>query len=187
VDGHEAAVEREAEKIKAICGAGGASAVSVASEEKDRERLWSARRAISGALRKVSPSKINEDITVPRTKIPEAVRMLERVEKKYAVPIINFGHAGDGNIHVNLMVDKSDPDLLKRADAALDEIFDEVLKMGGTLSGEHGVGLSKSRFIEREIGPASLELQKRIKAAFDPNQIMNPGKIFWPTNYFKTD
>lgn len=179
VDGPETTVEKEAKKIEQLCEKGGAMKITSAVEPKDREKLWAARRAISPSLRKISPTKINEDVTVPRTRIPEAICMLERTEKKYSIPIVNFGHAGDGNIHVNLMVDKSDKDLMKRADCALEEIFAEVLKMGGTISGEHGVGLSKSRFIEKEIGAASLELQRRIKSAFDPNNIMNPGKVFW--------
>ncbi|MBI5184149.1 MAG: FAD-binding protein [Nitrospinae bacterium] len=179
VDGPETTVEREAKKIEDLCARGGAVKISSAVESRDREKLWAARRAISPSLRKISPTKINEDVTVPRTKIPEAIRMLERLEKKYSITIVNFGHAGDGNIHVNLMVDKADVDLMKRAHSALEEIFTEVLKMGGTISGEHGVGLSKSRFIEQEIGGPSMELQRRIKNAFDPNNIMNPGKIFW--------
>ncbi len=179
VDGPKSVVEADAEKVENLCRKNGAINISTAVNSKEREKLWAARRAISPSLRKMSPEKINEDITVPRTKIPEAVRMWERVEEKYSIPIVNFGHAGDGNIHVNLMIGKSSQDIRCRVDLALEEIFSEVLKMGGTISGEHGVGISKSRFIEKEIGSTSLELQKRIKGVFDPNNIMNPGKVFW--------
>lgn len=179
VDGPESVIENEAKRIEGLCQKNGAIRISSAVDLKDREKLWAARRAISPALRKISPEKINEDITVPRTRIPEAIRMLEKVEEKYSIPILNFGHAGDGNIHVNLMIDTSDEDVFKRADLALEEIFSKVLEMGGTISGEHGVGITKSRFIEKEIGSINLELQKRIKKVFDPNNIMNPGKVFW--------
>ncbi len=180
VDGPKDTVGKEVRKIESLCRENGAMETSTAFEKEEREKLWTARRAISPSLRKISPTKINEDITVPRTKIPKTIQMLDRVEKKYSIPIVNFGHAGDGNVHVNLMVDQSDSDIMKRLDPALEEIFEEVLEMGGTISGEHGIGLAKSRYIEKEIGETSLELQKRVKLAFDPNNIMNPGKIFWP-------
>jgi glycolate oxidase len=127
---------------------------------------------------KLNPTKINEDITVPRSKVAEILRRVEAIGKRHNLIIVNFGHAGDGNIHVNVMIDKRRPGEEERAHAAVKEIFQATLDLGGTLSGEHGIGITKAPYIFMELGDMGLEVMKRIKKAFDPNNILNPGKIF---------
>ena len=142
------------------------------------EALWKTRKALSPALRKVAPKKINEDVVVPVTEIPSLIEGLNRLSKAYRLPIINFGHAGNGNIHVNLLLDPDNPIEREKAQHCLNEIFSLVLKLKGTLSGEHGVGIEKRDFIGRELDGNSLSLMRNIKAQFDPNGILNPEKIF---------
>jgi D-lactate dehydrogenase len=122
--------------------------------------------------------KINEDVAVPVTEMPALIAGLDQLSKKYDLPIINFGHAGNGNIHVNLLLDPDEPEQGKKAHTCLDEIFSLVLKLNGTLSGEHGVGLEKRDFVDRELDVNSLELMRAIKRQFDPNGILNPDKMF---------
>lgn len=177
VDGARASVTVDAEKIATICTSLGAD-VQVADDVFAKQRLWEARRAVSPALYHISPSKINEDIVVPRSKIPEMIHSLKRIADRHHIKIVNFGHAGDGNIHVNIMTDKDNPDEYKRAKYAVKDIFEETLKLGGTISGEHGIGLTKSPYIEMEVPPTALALMRGIKKIFDPKGIMNPGKIF---------
>ncbi len=154
--------------------------VAFKEAETDTEvaSLWQARRAISPATFSLKPHKISEDVVVPRTKIPELVVVTAGLAEKYSLTILTFGHAGDGNIHVNIMVDKDDKAEYKRGVVAKEELFKAVLAMGGSLSGEHGVGTTKSPFVPLEIIPETLALQKRIKKCFDPDNILNPGKIF---------
>ena len=140
--------------------------------------MWAARRAISPALFRAASGKANEDIVVPRSRIPEMIQRLNQISQKHGLQIISFGHAGDGNIHVNVMYDGESEKESHKAEKAVREIFAATLELGGTLSGEHGIGTTKRSFIEMEIEPAGLELMKRIKTAFDPDGIMNPGKIF---------
>jgi glycolate oxidase len=177
VDGTANLVLRDAERIGSICTSYGAS-VSVADDVFARECLWEARRAISPALYRLSPSKINEDIVVPPARIPEMLRALQEISDKYKIKIVNFGHAGDGNIHVNIMTDRENKEEYKRAEEAVKDIFESTIKLGGTISGEHGIGLTKARYIGMELSPESIELMKGIKKVFDPKGIMNPGKIF---------
>ena len=133
---------------------------------------------LSPALRNVAPKKINEDVVVPVSQIPTLLSGLEALAQQHGITIVNFGHAGNGNIHVNLLVDPDDPGQLASAEACLDEVFSLVLGLGGTLSGEHGIGLVKRDFIPREIDPATLHLMKGIQQTFDPHNILNPGKSF---------
>lgn len=179
VDGAAASVNTESEKIAEICTSLGAE-VQVAEDIYARERLWEARRAVSPALYRISPSKINEDIVVPRSRIPEMIRALKDIGNRYRIKIVNFGHAGDGNIHVNIMTDKNNPDEYQRAEDSVKDIFEATLRLGGTISGEHGIGLTKARYVGMELSPASIRLMKAIKKVFDPRGIMNPGKIFSP-------
>ena len=149
--------------------------------------LWATRKALSPALRNVAPKKINEDVVVPVSNIPALIRGLEQLSQQYAIPIINFGHAGNGNIHVNLLIDPDDPKQMQNAAQCLDAVFSLVLRLHGTLSGEHGVGLEKRDFVDREIDPVTLGLMRRIKQEFDPLGILNPGKMFPPVDKIKPD
>jgi D-lactate dehydrogenase (quinone) len=142
------------------------------------EQVWAARHALSPILKKLAPKRVNEDVVVPVSKLAELISGIEGIAKDLELPIINFGHAGNGNIHVNLLVDPEDPVIMGKVKPALDRLFALVLKLGGSLSGEHGVGSQKRDYIELEIGRDSLLLQQKIKAVFDSNGIMNPGKIF---------
>jgi len=149
----------------------------VASEKEKREKIWFARRNASQSITIYGTKKLNEDISVPRSKLPEALNGIYEIGEKYEVKIPCFGHAGDGNIHVNIMVDGSNEDEIKRGYKAVREIFEFVVSLGGTLSGEHGIGLSKAPFMNIAFNEAELDLFKRIKNAFDPNNILNPGKM----------
>jgi glycolate oxidase len=175
VDGAADSTARESELIAGIMTRAGASNVKKAETEAEREQLWKARRAISPALYTIKPKKVNEDIVVPRSRIPDILREIEEIAKRYDLLIVNFGHAGDGNIHTNIMIDEEDK---RKAESAVKEIFESTLRMGGSISGEHGIGLSKAVYLPMEIGPAALAAMRRIKQALDPNNILNPGKIF---------
>ncbi len=179
VDGPHSSVSEEAEKIASICTSLNGS-VSVADDIFARQRLWEARRAVSPALYRISPTKINEDIVVPRGKIPEMIQILTDIAEKYNLKIVNFGHAGDGNIHVNIMTDKNNKEEYQKATGAVKDIFEATLKLGGTISGEHGIGLTKARYVEMELSQVSIGLMKAIKTVFDPKGIINPGKMFPP-------
>ncbi|MBF0340672.1 MAG: FAD-binding protein [Magnetococcales bacterium] len=150
----------------------------VAGDEAESKRIWSARYALSPTLTRIAPRRINEDVVVPVTRLAELVAGLQRIARATEVPIVSFGHAGNGNIHVNLLTDPADPARQVRAAQALEQVFDLVLQLNGTLSGEHGVGIMKRDFIPRELDPRSLVLQQAIKGIFDPRGILNPGKIF---------
>jgi glycolate oxidase len=176
--GDEAAVGREIEAAAEICRACGARRVRVAAEASERDALWKARRSVSPALGRKAPNKLGEDITVPREKIPEAVRRVKAISAKYGLPIVLYGHAGDGNLHPNILFDKRDPAQWEKVRKMAGEEFDAALELGGTLSGEHGVGALKRAYLEQALGPVSTEVQKRIKQALDPLNILNPGKIF---------
>ncbi len=175
VDGPSASTEREIERVAEIVGRAGATRVNRAGNEAERERLWKARRSVSPALYTIKPKKINEDIVVPRSSIPDILREIGEIAKRHDLLIVNFGHAGDGNIHTNIMIDEGDA---PRAEIAVKEIFEAVLRMKGSISGEHGIGLSKAAYLPMELGPDALKTMKRIKDALDPNNILNPGKIF---------
>ena len=150
--------------------------VATADEEKSKE-IWFARRNASQSITIYGSKKINEDISVPRSKLPDALREINKIGEKYGLVVPCFGHAGDGNIHVNVMVDGNNPEEIEKGYKAVEEIFKLVVDMGGTLSGEHGIGLSKAPFMKIAFSEAELNLFKRIKEAFDPNGILNPGKM----------
>ncbi|MEE8391892.1 MAG: FAD-linked oxidase C-terminal domain-containing protein [Anaerolineae bacterium] len=173
----EDAVVREIEAIAHICQENGARAVNVARDEEERATLWKARRSISPSLARRAPNKLGEDITVPRSAIPEAIRRIKAISAKYGLPIVIFGHAGDGNLHPNILFDKRDPDQWAKVEPMVGELFDVALELGGTLSGEHGVGTLKRPYMEKALGPISLDVQRGIKQAFDPLNILNPGKV----------
>jgi glycolate oxidase len=178
VDGDEDLIERQAGRILEIVAPLGVLETRVAGSEQEREALWQVRRSVSPSLRKVNPDKFNEDICVPRSSLPEMIRTIERISETLEIPIVNFGHAGDGNIHVNIMVDKEVPGHLTKAEQAIEQIFAATLELGGTMSGEHGVGVTKAPYIPMELDPAAVAYMKAIKRTLDPNNILNPGKIF---------
>ncbi|MFN3398422.1 MAG: FAD-binding oxidoreductase, partial [Sulfurimicrobium sp.] len=175
VDGAPGEIAASAQAIRAACSNDGLIRAEIVS---DLKALWAARKALSPLLRDIAPKKINEDIVVPVSRLPELLHGLSELSAKYRVANANFGHAGNGNIHVNLLVNPDDAAELQRAEACLDEIFTLVLRLDGTLSGEHGVGREKRAFVAREIDPVTLQLMRDIKQVFDPNPILNPGKMF---------
>ena len=177
VDGHPAVVAEEAEKVEAICRKLGAAQVHAAKDAAERDRVWSARRAALSALAKLKPTVVLEDATVPRSQVPAMIRAIDEISQKFNLPIGTFGHAGDGNLHPTILTDRRDRQEWARVEAAVEAIFDAALRLGGTLSGEHGIGKAKSRFMEKEVGPGTILYSKRIKAALDPKNILNPGKI----------
>jgi D-lactate dehydrogenase len=148
----------------------------LARDEIEVAALWKARKALSPALRHIAPKKINEDVVVPVSRMGEFIEGLEGLSRRHGVQIVNFGHAGNGNIHVNLLVDPDQGDDLARAQVCLEAMFGLVLDLGGTLSGEHGVGLEKRDYVGRELDPAALGLMRAIKRQFDPKGILNLGK-----------
>ncbi len=178
VDGNPDLVAHQARVIQELCGQFGATAFRAATDAESAEGLWEARRNVSPSLYKLRPHKINEDIVVPRSSLAELVLFLETVSHQYGLPIPAFGHAGDGNIHVNIMLDKEDPVQLKNGYTIVKALFRKVIDMGGTITGEHGIGITKAPYLEMEIPVEGIQLMKRIKKAFDPAGILNPGKIF---------
>jgi glycolate oxidase len=152
--------------------------VRQAGNDREAEDLWKARRSISPATFKLRPHKISEDVVVPRSKIPQLVDFTEKMSQELGIVILTFGHAGDGNIHVNIMVDKNNPLENEKSREAKRRLFDHVMTLGGTLSGEHGIGITKAPFLSLELDETSLAIMEKIKTLFDPNNILNPGKIF---------
>jgi glycolate oxidase len=178
VDGDRELIERQAARIGEIVAPLGVLETRIAANAAESEDIWKVRRSVSPSLRKVNPDKFNEDICVPRSRVPDMIRAVEAIAGRYGIPIVNFGHAGDGNIHVNVMIDRSAPGEMEKAEKAIEEIFAETLRLGGTMSGEHGIGITKAPYIPMELDPAAVAYMKTIKRALDPNNILNPGKIF---------
>ena len=178
VDGDKDLIEKQAARIHELIKPLGLVQFRAAKDNEESEALWKVRRLVSPSLRDVNPDKFNEDIVVPRSKVPVVIREIEKIQQKYDIPIVNFGHAGDGNIHVNVMINKEIPGQEAKAHKALVEIFQAALDLNGTMSGEHGVGLAKQPYIEMELNPAQIRAMEGIKLALDPNYILNPGKIF---------
>jgi glycolate oxidase len=173
----EEAVLREIETVADVCRENGARQVRIARTEQERGQLWRARRSVSPSLARKAPNKLGEDITVPRSAIPEAVRRIKAISEAYGLPIVIFGHAGDGNLHPNILFDKRDDVQWEKVERIVGEIFQVALDLDGTLSGEHGVGTLKRPYMEQALGALSLDIQHRIKDALDPRGIMNPGKV----------
>lgn len=178
VDGDPSLTRRESQKIREICMDQGAIACKAASGTRRSERLWEVRRNVSPAMYKLKPDKVSEDVVVPRNRMADLVSFLDELGKTCGLPIASYGHAGDGNIHVNIMLDRSRAGDVRNADKAVTELFRKVLEMRGTLSGEHGIGITKAAYLGMEVSQPALELMGRVKKAFDPNGILNPGKIF---------
>lgn len=183
VDGPEAGIEAAAEAVaRAAAADGGEGPIELLRARTDAETkaLWETRKALSPALRHIAPNKLNEDVVVPVSRIPALIEGLEQIARESGIPIVNFGHAGNGNIHVNLLYDTQDPAQARNALPALARVFDLALALGGTLSGEHGIGLAKRDYIARALSPQALALMRAIKRDFDPKGILNPGKILPP-------
>jgi glycolate oxidase len=179
LDGTTAAVASEGAELDAyLIGQPGVRLVRQAENQKEVDRLWAARRGVSPAAFKLRPHKMGEDVVVPRTKIPELVACAEGLARDLDLVIFCFGHAGDGNIHVNIMLDRADPSQAANAEIAKQRIFARVIKLGGTLSGEHGVGITKSSSLSMELDQDTIAVMRVIKQALDPAGILNPGKIF---------
>ncbi|MCU7934633.1 MAG: FAD-binding protein [Candidatus Thiodiazotropha sp. (ex Dulcina madagascariensis)] len=178
VDGPAHSINDEAAVVARAADVDGLLEIHTATTEEEIARLWKTRKALSPALRNIAPKKINEDVVVPVSRIPDLIESLERLSRDSGITIVNFGHAGNGNIHVNLLLDPDDPKQLAAGEACLESLFELVLSLGGTLSGEHGVGVVKKAFVDREIDPVSLRLMQSIKQQFDPHLILNPGILF---------
>lgn len=175
---HEQVVRDDLDAVTTICRSGGARSVQIAHSSEEDERLWQARRSIAPALARRKPNKLSEDVSVPRSAIPAMIRQVRAIALKYDLLIPVFGHAGDGNLHPNILCDRQDAEEMQRVRAAAAEIFAAAIDCGGTLSGEHGIGLLKKEFLEQDLGSDAVDVMKRIKLALDPNTILNPGKIF---------
>lgn len=180
VDGSEAAIDASASRIMRTAANAGCLRITTAASKAEAEALWAVRRALSPALRNIAPNKLNEDVVVPVSRIPQLIEGVTALSREFGIPIVNFGHAGNGNIHVNLLYDTQDPKQEGSALPCLSRVFDLVIALGGTLSGEHGIGLAKRDYLPRAIEPATLALMRAIKRQFDPRGILNPGKIFPP-------
>ena len=176
VDGLSASLDEAVEKVSDAARNEGLIDLTAATTKAEIQALWNTRKALSPALRNVAPKKINEDIVVPVSHLPELTRGLQQLSKKHGITIVNFGHAGNGNLHTNLLLDPDDPQQMRDAEACLDAVFNLVLKLNGTISGEHGVGIVKREFVAREIDEVTLGLMRQIKQQFDPNGILNAGK-----------
>ena len=179
VDGSQMRARAEAAEIESTCLKESATGVSIAKDRREAKALWQARRSISPTLAKLRPTKLNEDVVVPRSRIVELIEGVEEISKELNVIIASFGHAGDGNIHVNVMVDDSNPVEAAAGERAVTEVFKLALKLEGTISGEHGVGTTKAPYLGMELAPEVIVLMKAIKTIFDPHGILNPGKIFY--------
>lgn len=180
-DGPEEVVGRDIEKIKELCRENGAFDVSVAETDEEADALTSARRSALSALSRLKPTTILEDATVPRSEIAKMVTAINEIAEKYDIMICTFGHAGDGNLHPTCLTDVRNKDEIARIEDALEEIFEKAVDLGGTITGEHGVGVMKLPYLHLKVGEAGIEAMRSIKKALDPNYIMNPGKIFSKT------
>ena len=176
-DGTPAELEGALQALRAAAEGEGCLAVEAARDAAETERLWAARKALSPALRSIAAGKINEDVVVPVSRIAELVEAVGGIAARRQLRIVCFGHAGNGNLHVNLLFDPAEAGIDERTDAALDELFAATLALGGQLSGEHGIGLAKRAYMARALEPATLQAMRAIKQVFDPDGILNPGKL----------
>jgi len=178
IDGDREILPKYIQKIEKITSELNPYQIKIAANDQEAEGLLKARKALSPASYRLNPTKIAEDITVPRDQIATFITEARKIAADRGLKIINFGHAGDGNIHTSLMIDGKNEEEKKKAEAAIEEILGLTIRLGGTLSGEHGVGLTKAPYVNMELGPIEIEVMKKIKRVLDPNNILNPGKIF---------
>jgi len=177
-DGHPAAVEEEAAQMAALAKKNGAMEVRIAKDDAEATKLATARRSAFSALARLAPTTILEDATVPRSELAKMVRFVEVVAKKYKLRVGTFGHMGDGNLHPTFLTDERNKDEMHRVHEAFKEIFDEAIRLGGTITGEHGVGVAKKDFMPKFLGDASLRVHRELRKVLDPHGILNPGKMF---------
>lgn len=177
VDGFSEGVDRQTQEIVDICKKLGAENIRASQNQQEADEIWFARRSAFGAVARLKPNVLTEDAVVPRDKVPDMVREIRRIAGKYSLTVCIMGHIGDGNIHPNFSLDLRDKDEAARFEKAADELFDAAIRLGGTLSGEHGIGLAKKPFMKKALCERNLELMKGIKQVFDPNNILNPGKV----------
>jgi glycolate oxidase len=177
-DGSLAAVESEAEHILELLKSGGARIARLAKDEAEAVVYWKARSAGFAAIYSAARTVVAEDVTVPRDRLSDFIKKLDEISKKFGFPIVLIGHAGDGNIHPSVFTNSREKEDLERLEDTLTAIFEAALELGGTLSGEHGIGLEKKRLLSKALDPMAIEVMKQIKAIFDPNNIMNPDKIW---------
>ena len=178
VDGHDAEVAEQAEQILALAKEGGAREVRLAKSADESLRLASARRTAFSALARLAPTVVLEDVTVPRSELAQMVARIEEVGQRHGVRVGTFGHMGDGNLHPTFLCDERNGEEMHRVEAALQEVFDEAVELGGTITGEHGVGLAKKPFLPSQLGEVGMAMLRRLKDSFDPKGILNPGKVF---------
>ncbi|MDR2442069.1 MAG: FAD-binding protein [Deltaproteobacteria bacterium] len=177
VDGsHQAGVDEDAAKVKEIFTKCGSTDIRVAKDAEEKNKIWEARRAALPSLARAKPTTVLEDATVPRSKIPQMVSELNRIAEKYKLEMGTFGHAGDGNLHPTILTDRRNEQEFKRVEEAVDEIFDVAIKLQGTLSGEHGIGIAKAKWMEKETNKATIEFSRRLRLALDPKYLFNAGK-----------
>jgi len=181
VDGSEAEVAYQSERVERKVREGGARDVQVARTQQEMDLLWLARRSFGAAIARSTPTQVTEDATVPRAKVPEMVRAIFSLRQKYRLRVAILAHAGDGNMHPAIMIDPRDSDEMRRVEQFTAELFRTALALGGTLSGEHGMGILKSPYLEWQFGPEGVAAFRRLKAALDPNNILNPGKLLPPS------
>ena len=176
VDGLSNNIDASVEAVLEAANNNGCIDIQKAQDAHQKENLWVARKALSPLLRSFAPNKINEDVVVPISRLTELLENIEKLSNKYNIAIFNFGHAGNGNLHINILFDASDATQAVASQNCLDEVFTLVLELGGTLSGEHGVGIAKRDYVSKEIDSTTLAIMQKIKLQFDPNNILNPGK-----------
>lgn len=180
-DGHPSVVAEEAEKMEAICRDNGCKEIRVAKDDAEATKLASARRTAFSALARLSPTTILEDATVPRSELGHMIRYVASIAKKYKLRVGTFGHMGDGNLHPTFLTDERNKDEMHRIEEAFEEIFKEAIRVGGTITGEHGIGVAKKRFLPDYAGKAQMRVLREVRKALDPKGILNPGKIFDPS------
>ncbi|MEK6794143.1 MAG: FAD-linked oxidase C-terminal domain-containing protein [Spirochaetota bacterium] len=177
-DGYRESAMREMEKVETVAQKNKVDRFDRAKDAAERESLFEGRRVALSALARIKPTTVLEDATVTRSRVPDLVRKVQEIAKKYSITVGTFGHAGDGNLHPTFLIDSKDADLMKRTEAAVKELFAATIEMGGTISGEHGIGIEKKPFLKAQLGDAGVGLLRTIKKALDPNNILNPGKMF---------